>query len=244
MTETVHYETRKKLISRLAFSFEAELLDKDCKALYDDNFLLRMGQETGRLLQSYTNTLGIMLVIDVVILLLISGTSFKMKILGNEISNFPGLVEIGIIISSLAYVSSTRCAIIHTTYKELIKSLMGNKNVKCNPIFYMSSLFSVDYVKEVIEVRRGALRSGFFQKLSYSILTIMTVTIPVSLYIFHFVSVWLAIHHIHDVKVFGTLATNLINIAVVVTNIHGFLLYFVILECSFKFRASLPKNGS
>ena len=133
MTDTYNYETRKTLISRLTFSFEAELLDDDCKKIYDEKFLLRMGKEAGRLLRSFEKTVGLMILIDTVMLLILSGKSLKIEVFGSKISDFTGLVEIGILFSSLAYLSSTETSINYRTYREIIKSLLMDKNGKCDP---------------------------------------------------------------------------------------------------------------
>ena len=244
MSDTKNYETRKTLISKFGFSLEAELLDADRAKVYDDNFLLRMGQEAQRYLRSFVRLLGWMVGIDVLVLLTISGISFNVVILGNKFSTFPGVVELGILLTSLSYMSNTIDGINYATYKRIIYIVLENKHPKNNPSFFMGSLLPENYVSNILDIKPSVWISGCSHTIFAGILQIMTFVVPACLYVLHFITVWLSIDHIKNTNDFGALGSQLIVATLWIINLTSFFLYILGIEYPFKFRASVPTNNS
>ena len=233
------YETRKRLISRYVWSFEAELEDDDCKKVYDERFLLRMGRETAREGRLFETAVAVMIVIDALIFLILSGHSVKVEILGNKVSGVPGAVEIGLLVASFAYLTGTISFINKEIYKELMESLIKHRNNKCNPEFYMGSLTSTSYVGSIIETRKSVLKPSILHRFVTLLMYFMLISLFLCIYGLHIFIVHIGIRHIFESNIFGSTATQLIYIVLLITNLSALLLFFMVYLYPFKFRASL-----
>ena len=206
---------RQTLISRLVFLFESELKNPDSEKLYDEQFLLRIGKQTEKLNRSLDKTCWLMIITDALVLLILSGQEIRVEFFGNQISSFPGVIEIGFFLASLAYLVHVIKYVDGEIYKGLIKATLKKKNPESDPEFYMGSLFSNSYVMQLsslVPMPKSSLM-GFY-------------IISCSLYLLHIVAICWSSIHIWGNGTFGPLISKLIVVAILLTNLGGFLFWF------------------
>ena len=237
------YETRKRLISRFVFSLEAELETEHGSELYDDEFLIRMGKEEARISRSVDKSTGLMIVIDLAVLLILSGQAAKIKIFGNTIGEFPGVVEIGLFFAALIYHYSAVHFITAETYKEIIRAVLNKKNPDNRTEFFMGSLMPFAYVWEIVQPARYGFQSGKWQ-IGLSIIQFtMTLSILMGFYLLHAIVLYLGCSHVLQLEAFGGFSSKLVVGAVLLINLSGLSAFLTAYLYPFKFQAVLGEQG-
>lgn len=211
----------------------------DLNDLYDDQFLIRMGKEASKFSRLVDKTVGLMIIIDAFTLFILSGQAMGVKIWGNEIASFPGVIEIGILLGSLTYLSNVIGFINLETYKTIMRVILEKRHPKVTPEFYMGSLLASSYVWDLLKPKLYGLKSGRWQIVVAVTLTALILSIALGLYVFHAIAVYLGSVHILQLEAFGPLTSCLIVGALLLINVSGLLLFCIGFLYPFKFQAIL-----
>ena len=228
-------EIRQTLISKFLSSVKSELGIGGLDRVYDDQFLIRMGQQAEKLDRSASKGIILMIIIDAVLLLILSGNNVQIKILGNEISSFPGVIEIGLFLTSIAYVSSVYRWLNLEVYKGLILSILNAKDPSSRPEVYMGSLLSTDYAIGLLHQKGMTVSSNK----KYLVMILAFLALVISLlactHIFHAITLYLCGIHIWRFGVFGSMASKCIVCILFLTNASGYFLFFIAQSYPFRF---------
>ncbi len=230
---------RQRLITRYAFSFENELGQIEWKNLYNDRFLHRMGEKSEIPQRLVNRAIVVMILFDVLLLLILSGVEVKVKLMGNEIASFVGIVEIGVSLASLAFLYSVYQFINYQAYKAIIKAALRKRNEKSIPEFYMGSLISIDYVWEVLAPKMQGLQSGAIHAVAAVILAIVLLSLSLGMYALHVVAVYLCSIHILSTGALGPLASKFLFAALMLINVGGLVIFLTACVYPFKFHDDL-----
>ena len=228
-------EIRRTLISNFLSSVKSGLEIKDLDGPYDDQFLIRMGQQAEKLDRSASKRTTMMIIADTILLLIILGNQVQIKILGNEMTSFPGVIEIGLFLTSVAYVSSVYRWLNFEIYKGLISSVLSAKYPDCRPEVYMGSLFSTDYAIGLLhqkEMPRSSNKKYFVMIITFLFLLLSLLS---CITIFHAITFYLCAVHIWESGVFGSWASRCIVGVLFLTNAGGYFLYFIVNSYQFRF---------
>ncbi len=236
------YETRKRLISRFVFSLEAELETGRRPEVYDDQFLIRMGTQAGKFSRSFDKSAGLMIIIDVAVLLMLSGHAAKLEILGNELGKYPGLVEIGLFLAALMYHFGAFRFVTMETYKEIIAAVLEKKNPDSRVEFFMGSLIPFEYAWEVLKPTRYGFRSGKWQIVLSLVHVILMLSIVLGLYLLHAIALYFGCSYVLEGGAFGSLSSKLIVGALLLINLSGLVVFLAAFVYPFKFQARLPES--
>ena len=229
------YEIRKTLVSKFAFSLETELGVDDQKSLYDEQFLIRMGKEATKLVHLCNKTALLMIFIDTLLLLILSGHEISLKIFENEVASFPGIIEIGLLLASLAYLFNVGCAINFGTYTELIKVTLKKRNPKNNPEFFMGSLFPKNYIFELLDFEEYDFKSNSLHILTTLILVLGVLSLFLGSYALHAIALYLGSNHILNLGTFSPLISKIIVSVLLLINFSGLLAFITLSLYRFKF---------
>ena len=229
------YEIRKTLVSKFAFSLETELGADDQKSLYDEQFLIRMGKEATKLERVYNKTVLLMIFIDTLLLLILSGQEINLKIFEDEIASFPGIIEIGLLLASLAYLLNVSYLINFGTYTELIKVTLKKRNPKNNPEFFMGSLFPNNYIGELLTFKEYNFKSGRLHILTTLTLALGGLSVIIGFYVLHAIVLYLGSTHILNLGTFSPLISKIIVGILLLINFSGLLVLLTLYLYPFKF---------
>ena len=229
------YEIRKTLVSKFAFSLETELGVNDQKNLYDEQFLIRMGKEATKLESLGNKTLLIMIFIDTLLLLILSGQEISLKIFEDEIASFPGIIEIGLLLASFTYVLNVSYGINFGAYTELIKVTLKKRNPENNPEFFMGSLFPKNYIFELLDFEEYDFKSNSLHILTTLTLALGLLSVFIGSYILHAIVLYLGSIHILNLGTFSPLISKTIVGVLLLINFSGVLTFLTLYLYPFKF---------
>lgn len=237
-------EIRQTLISRFLSSFKSELEIEDQNKVYDDQFLIRMGQQAEKLDRSAYKRTVLMVIIDAVLLLTLSGHKVQVKIFGNELSSFPGLIEIGLFLTSVAYVSSVYRWLNFEVYKGLILSILTVRNSSVRPEIYMGSLFSTDYVIGLLDPKEMTISSNKKYFVMILAFLFLILSLFACVYIFHAIAFYFCGVHIWNYGAFGSLVSKSIVCILLLTNVSGYFLFIVTQSYPFRSYYAMKNDRS
>ena len=229
------YEIHKTLISKFAFSLEPELEAEDRKSLYDEQFLIRMGKEAIKLERLSNKTALFMIFIDTLLLLILSGQKISLKISGTEIAAFPGIIEIGLLLASLAYFFNVNYLINFETYTQLIRVTLKKRNPKNNPEFFMGSLFPNNYILELLAFKGYDFKLGRLHILTNLVFILGVLSLLLGFYALHAVTLYLGSAHILNLWAFSPLTSKIIVGVLLLINFSGLLAFLTLYLYPFKF---------
>ena len=228
-------EIRKTLVSKFAFSLETELGADDRKSLYDEQFLIRMGKEATKLERLSNKNLLLMIFIDTLLLLMLLGQEINLRIFENEVASFPGIIEIGLLLASLAYFLSVSYLINFGTYTELIKVALKKRNPENNPEFFMGSLFPNNYIFELLTFKEYNFKSGRLHLLTTLTLALGILSVIIGFYVLHAIVLYLGSTHILNLGTFSPLISKIIVGVLLLINLSGLLASLTLSLYPFKF---------
>ena len=226
---------RRTLLSQFLNSVKSGLKIGDLDNSYDDQFLVRMGNQAENLDRSASKRTAMMIIIDTILLLIISGNHVQIKILGNDLNSFPGVIEIGLVLTSIAYVSSVYQWLNLEVYKGLILSILNARSPGCRPDIYIGSLLSTDYVLGLLHQNKMTLPSNkkyFVMILAFFVLLLSLFS---CIYIYHALTFYFCGIHIWKSGVFGSLVSKCIVCVLFLTNASGYFLFVVAQSYPFRF---------
>ena len=226
---------RKRIVTKFLSLLESELEDSKWGKLYDDQYLIRMGQKTERIGRQMNRTAILMIFFDILTLIILSGIEVNIKILGNEISSFIGIIEISILLASYMYFFHAIYFIDHTAYNEIIKTILKKRDPDNLAEFYMGSLFPKNYTWDILS-QVGGRHSATVLPLS-----VVVLIVAVGMYAPHWVATYLSIIHILEINVFGFVMSVLIIVLVLLINLGTLALLVVTHVYLFKFRGKLER---
>ena len=216
---------RMRLYERVALAFRLELKDEGCTQIYDDEFLLRMSRESKRISRYADKSFIFMCILDIFVLLSISGTDIDIQMLGIKVKFFPGIVEILISLSSISFHICVSNYLNLKNYVSLIVSFIEHTHPRCNPYFDMASLDDFTFFEEIISMKI-TFESHYSHKIFQYILWSMQRLVGFSIVSFHVFAVYMSITYIKELLTFGPLYTNIILVAIVLLHSVGILYLF------------------
>ena len=236
-------DKKQPLMNMMRFAFLSELKNAKADELYDRDFTMRVGIRSSQLGRSSVKCFVVMILIDMLILLLISGKGSEIEIFSNKLSVLTGSIELGLIVSSFLYVT-------HITYfmeayfcDEIIRAVVFKRYPDCHPVFVSGSFSIPHYIWYVINAGSGNfVKTDLTYKVEKFVLLWVFRTLLCSLFMFHYVSVYNGATHIQSNSSFGSLITALISAVLYMTNFGGMLLA-VMLYRRMKFRVSVSSGS-
>lgn len=229
------YEIRKTLVSKFAFSLETELEADEQKSLYDEQFLIRMGKEATKLERLSNKTLLLMIFIDTLLLLILSGQEISLRIFEDEIASFPAIIEIGLLLASLAYLLNVNYLINYGTYAELVKVTLKKRNPENNPEFFMGSLLPNNYIGGLLTLEGYNFKSSSLHILTTLIFALGVLSVLIGSYVLHAIALYLGSTHILNLGAFGPLISKIIVGVLLLINFSGLLVFLTLCLYPFKF---------
>ena len=228
------YEIRKTLVSKFAFSLETELEADDRKSLYDEQFLIRMGKEATKLERLSNKTALLMIFIDTLLLLILSGQEISLRIFEDEVASFPAIIEIGLLLASLVCLLNINYLINSGTYTELIKVTLKKRNPDNNPQFFMGSLFPNNYIEGLLTLKEYGFESGRLHFLTTLTLFLGLLSVFIGSYVLHAIVLYLGSIHILNLGTFSPLISKIIVSVLLLINFSGLLTFLTL--CLYPFR--------
>jgi len=240
---TDYRETKQHLMTVMRLAFVSELRNTKADELYDRDFILRVGLRCSQLGRATVKCFVVMILLDMLILLLISGKGSEIEILNNKLSVIPGSIEIGLILSSFIYVIHIIFFMESYFCDDILRAFVTNKYPDCQPVFLSGSFSLSHYMWFVINAGSvNFVKTDWIYRVEKCALLWLFRILVSSMFVFHYFCIYTGANHIQNNELFAYPIPTLIAAVMYVINASGMLLV-IMLYRPMKFRA-LVSGGS